>query len=225
MNDVYFRNISNVGDLCLDHIFFEFDGEPILFTCVDNTSKMYLCVCSEMRFFQKWIISECSLLNLAAMIDEKIDITTAFLESNELITIVSDIHGQETIQVIKASEIDPLDLPQSGTFLKYNKDDSRRYLSSKLQSRAYQTLKVTPSLQDIFISYSSETNSILNKPAQQVDFSVCSIGNGIFDEIERFLKESVDHTLCEYDSPNAYVSFITGHSRTNPSNEQNALAA
>ena len=81
-------------------------------------------------------------------------------------------------------------LPQSGTFLKYNKDNSRRYLSSKLQSRVFQTLKVTPNLQDLLISYSSETSSIYNKLSQQVEFSVCSIGNETFANIESFLKEN-----------------------------------
>ena len=107
MNDVFFRNITNIGDLCLDHIFFEFESEPILFTCTDNANKIYLCVCSEMRYFQKWVLSECSLLNLAAMIDERIDITTTFLKANELITIISDIHGREESQVIRSNEIDP----------------------------------------------------------------------------------------------------------------------
>lgn len=225
MNDVFFRNITNIGDLCLDHIFFEFESEPILFTCTDNANKIYLCVCSEMRHFQKWVLSECSLLNLAAMIDEKIDITTTFLKANELITIISDIHGHEVSQVIRSNEIDPLDLPQSGTFLKYNKDNSRRYLSSKLQSRVFQTLKVTPSLQDLLISYRSENTSISNRPAQQVEFSVCSIGNETFANIESFLKETTDTSLIKCAYQNVYISFETDNSKNCPSNEQIVFAA
>lgn len=225
MNDVFFRNIAKIGDLCLDHIFFEFESEPILFTCTDNANKTYLCVCSEMRHFQKWVLSECSLLNLAAMIDERIDITTTFLKANELITIISDIHGHETSQVIKSNQIDPLDLPQSGTFLKYNKDNSRRYLSSKLQSRAFQKLKVTPSLQDRLISYSSENTSIFNKPVQQDECSVCSVGNETFANIESYLKETIDTSLLNYAYQNVYISFETDNSKNCPSNEQIVFAA
>lgn len=225
MNDVFFKNITNIGDLCLDHIFFEFEGEPILFTCTDNANKTYLCVCSEMRHFQKWVLSECSLLNLAAMIDETIDITTTFRKANELITIISDIHGHEISQVIRSNEIDPLDLPQSGTFLTYNKDNSRRYLSSKLQSRVFQTLKVTSSLQERLISYSSETTSISNRLAQQVEFSVCSTGNETFTNIESFLKETTDTSLLKCDFQKVYISFETDNSKNCPSTEQIVFAA
>ena len=225
MNDVFFRNIQKAGDLCLDHIFFEFEGEPILFTCTDNANKIYLCVCSEMRHFQKWVLSECSLLNLAAMIDEEIDITTAFLKTNELITIISDTHGHEESQVIRSNELDPLDLPQSGTFLKYNKDNSRRYLSGKLQSRVFQTLKVTPNLKDLLISYSSEATSVSNRLSQQVEFSVCSIGNESFSNIESFLREKTDPSLFKCTYQNIYISSETDNSKNCPSNEQIVFAA
>ncbi|MBR2051689.1 MAG: hypothetical protein IJ961_04370, partial [Bacteroidales bacterium] len=112
MNDIYFSNVTTIGDLRLDYVFFEFELEPILFTCVDNSNKTYLCVCSEMRHFQKWVLSECSLLSLAAMIDGKVDIASTFRKANELITVISDIQGHETISIVNTNDIDPLDLPQ-----------------------------------------------------------------------------------------------------------------
>ena len=36
MNDVYFDNVIQIGKLYLDHIFYEFESEPILFSCTDD---------------------------------------------------------------------------------------------------------------------------------------------------------------------------------------------
>lgn len=34
------------------------------FLCVDDEKKLYLCLCSEIRYGQKWVITECELSTL-----------------------------------------------------------------------------------------------------------------------------------------------------------------
>ena len=69
MSDIYFDKVIQIGRLYLDYIFYEFESEPILFSCVDDEKKLYLCLCSEIRYGQKWIITECELSTLKALID------------------------------------------------------------------------------------------------------------------------------------------------------------
>ena len=83
MSDIYFDKVIQIGRLYLDYIFYEFESEPILFSCVDDEKKLYLCLCSEIRYGQKWVITECELSTLKALIDEKMDIASAFLLTNE----------------------------------------------------------------------------------------------------------------------------------------------
>ena len=57
----YFNNIADIGSLYLDYVFNYFENEPIIFTCISEYGKIYLCLCSEIRKEQKWIISPCDI--------------------------------------------------------------------------------------------------------------------------------------------------------------------
>ena len=57
-DSAYFKNIFHIGDMYLDHVFFEFEYEPIIFTCTDSNNSLYLCLCSEIRYVQRWIITK-----------------------------------------------------------------------------------------------------------------------------------------------------------------------
>ena len=98
-----FSNIPGIGNLYLDRILYEFESEPILFTCLDSNKRLYLCLCSEIRYNQKWIIVECSPETLEVLIDRRIDIASAFLKVAEVIAV--------------GGKFDGLDLPERGVFL------------------------------------------------------------------------------------------------------------
>lgn len=128
---IFFDKVIQIGRLYLDYIFYEFESEPILFSCVDDEKKLYLCLCSEIRYGQKWIITECELSTLKALIDEKMDIASAFLLKNEIIIIDMDLQGKESSYVIRSEEIDRLDFPKEGMYIKDNKESARNYLWNK----------------------------------------------------------------------------------------------
>ena len=115
---IFFDKVIQIGRLYLDYIFYEFESEPILFSCVNDEKKLYLCLCSEIRYGQKWVITECELSTLKALIDEKMDIASAFLLKNEIIIIDMDLQGKESSYVIRSEEIDRLDLPKEGMYIK-----------------------------------------------------------------------------------------------------------
>ena len=60
---------------------------------MDDEKKLYLCLCSEIRYGQKWIVTECELSTLKALINEKIDIASAFLLKNKVIIIDMNLQG------------------------------------------------------------------------------------------------------------------------------------
>lgn len=60
IGDIYFSQVDGVGALYLRHVFVEFEGEPVLFLCSDTNENMYLCLCSEMRSEQRWLIAKSS---------------------------------------------------------------------------------------------------------------------------------------------------------------------
>lgn len=73
MNNVYFENIDQVGKLYLEYVFYEFEYEPILFLCTDKNKNLYLCLCSEIRYEQKWIITKCNMDILKLLLNKEVN--------------------------------------------------------------------------------------------------------------------------------------------------------
>lgn len=53
---------------------------------------------------------------------------TAFLKHQKAIVIDMDMEGTEKSYEITTEEIDPLDLPKPGTFIRCNKEKAQNYL-------------------------------------------------------------------------------------------------
>ena len=128
MDKAYFTNVIQVGNLYLDHVIYEFDSEPIVFTCIDETKNIYLCICSEIRYFQRWIVAKCDVDTLWALYDEQMDIASAFLLPAAVIRIQMDMQGQERSSILKRDKVDRLDLPEEGTYIRCDRDRLRKYL-------------------------------------------------------------------------------------------------
>lgn len=137
MNSVYFDGVDQIGKLFLDYVFFSFETEPILFTCIDKNQKTYLCLCSEIRYERRWIVVECSILTLRNLIEREIDILSAFFSSSKAIIINMDLQGHEQSHVIATKDIDCLDLPEKGTNLKCDQNRARTYLNDIIMRAVY----------------------------------------------------------------------------------------
>lgn len=131
MNDAYFENVTGIGKLYLEYTFFEFENEPILFLCGDQNKKLYICICSDIRYGQKWIITECKITTLKLLINEEIDIVSAFLRPKKAVIVNMDLQGNESNFEIEVDKIDKLDLPKEGTYIRCNKEDAYNYLWKK----------------------------------------------------------------------------------------------
>lgn len=140
-NNVYFEDVIGIGDLFLEYIFFEFESEPILFTCVDREKNLYLCLCSEIRYGQKWLITKCNMNTLRAVIEERIDVASAFFRNPFVVSICMDLQGVEESYIIEKSKIDELDLPKPGTYIKCNREKAQGYLWNKEAEELHQKRK------------------------------------------------------------------------------------
>lgn len=134
-NELYFDGVKNIGRMYLEYVFLEFEMDPILFTCIDDKGKLYLCLCSEIRSGQKWVVTECELETLTDLIENRIDIASAMSVKEQLTIIEMDLLGEETSYIIGRDEIDPLDLPREGTFLCCNQNLAKNYLTAKNLSK------------------------------------------------------------------------------------------
>lgn len=127
----YFQGVTGAGDLYLEHIFYEFEGEPIVFTCVNREKELYLCLCSEIRSGQKWMISPCDTRLLWELVEEKRDLVSAFRSAGWMIAAEMDLQGNERSEIVDAEEVDELDLPKEGLVLRCDKESARQYLVGK----------------------------------------------------------------------------------------------
>lgn len=60
-----------------------------------------------------------------------IDVATAFLMTSDVIVIDMDLQGNETSRLVKRDDIDELDLPEKGTYIRCNKEKAMDYLWNK----------------------------------------------------------------------------------------------
>ena len=131
MTDIYFDNVIDVGKLYLEHVFYEFENEPILFSCTDEMKTIYFCLCSDIRYEQKWIIVKSNVSKLRSLINEEQDILSVFLSSKKAIVITMDIQGNENSYETYTNEIDRLDLPKEGIYIRCDRKKAEDYLWKK----------------------------------------------------------------------------------------------
>lgn len=129
--EIFFSNVNIVGDLFLDYIFFEFEMEPLLFTCVDKANRLYFCHCYKLLSEQKWFVVPISIDRLLSLIDGTDDIRGTILTSKKLLNITRDTTGKETSEWEVGTDIPQNDLPPFGTLLKCDKKEARLYITKK----------------------------------------------------------------------------------------------
>lgn len=187
MSEIYFDNAADIGTLYLEHIFYEFESEPILFMCTDDMKNMYLCLCSEIRHVQKWILVPCSILQLKSLIEEEKDILSVFLSAKRAVVITMDLQGNESSCIVDTGSVDRLDLPEEGTFIRCDKNKARSYLWKKqyelLCGQIKEIRKAMAALDESVSSYRSVlNNSIVIK--RQTEIYKDSVSKEFFQQTD-----------------------------------------
>lgn len=153
MNEIYFENVLDIGNLYLEKIFNEFEGEYITFVCNDINDTKYFCVCYEFRTALKWIICKVTPETLGKLLIHKIDIKSVFdIEKKNLIQIIYN-DGKEVTQKISMYDVKESIFPQYGIYLKPEQD-----ISKYLYYLGYNYIKTTSYKYKKFYDYSLNTS-------------------------------------------------------------------
>lgn len=115
----YFKGIPQQGDLYLEKIYLDFEGEPVLFLCSDGSLGLYLCLLTEIRKRFRWIISKTSKGILDDLVNYRIPVYDAFKGVPNAVNYIIDMNLNLDVSIRKVSfeEIDDNDLPVKGVLL------------------------------------------------------------------------------------------------------------
>lgn len=202
-NELYFKKLPGIGNLYLEYVFLEFEFEPILFACSDDNNRCYLCLCSEIRGEQRWIVSECDLDTLRKLVYKKIDISHALCQNNSVIVVTLDIDGHETSKSVNIEELDKLDLPKSGTMLKCDIKDAIDYINGKnsqgllVKTNSYYNAKLHyESYHTILIP---ETNRLVKETCKSFAGDIISINKEFYkiSNHKNYIIEEKNELTCE----------------------------
>lgn len=90
MENIYFENVVTVGNLYLEYILYEFENEPILFICSDDSKNTYLCVCFDFRRHARWVVARCPINILLMLLRRCLTINATFRLPDSVIVIDRD---------------------------------------------------------------------------------------------------------------------------------------
>lgn len=130
-HEAFFSKIDDIGELYLEYIFFDFELEPLLFTCVDKDNNLYFCHCYKLLCEQKWFVIPVSFDLLTDLVEEKKDIRSVILLSEQIFDITRDVTGKEICMQKNSSDILKEDLPAVGVFLKCDKEKAKAYINER----------------------------------------------------------------------------------------------
>lgn len=133
--EVYFE-LPGVGDLMLEHSFYQLDGEPILFVCKDAKETRFLCSCYQMD--RNWVIGQATERALVDLIDDKITIRGAF----EQCCSAKWTAAWDGNDLSYASNVSDDVLPRKGAFLELPRERNGQYKEVLMKKLRALSLKI-----------------------------------------------------------------------------------
>lgn len=216
-DELYFENIEEIGNLYLEHVFLEFEKEPILMTCVDDRKQLYLCLCAEIRGEQRWIVSSCSVATLAELVEGKIDIASALCVPEQLVMVTRDLQGMESSIIIKTDEVDRLDLPKDGTLLKCNQTAAKAYLMNKRLLEL--SFRLSETIDSTYYGEKMMSYSIMFSPiAQVLNDNYTAYVDWLSGQISNLVKETFKETFKQTYRINIDDTYVDGSDKKQTDN-------
>jgi len=170
----YFE-LPHVGDLYLEHTFYELDGEEVLFVCQDEKGNRYLCSCC--RLGEKWVIGKVQRAALLSLIDDVITIREVFEKNCDSTFLV----GWDGRTFSLTSDFPCSLLPRVGAKLElekerhggYRKTIEREVFQRETLQQISQKVSVSLSPMDILniISHIKADGNILSKMSEYIQQS------------------------------------------------------
>lgn len=126
--ELYFKSVKGIGNLYLEYVFNEYDGEPILFVLSDDEMKYYLALCYEIRYSLEWIIIDISKDVIKQLLDRTLTLYDAFHLKDSNLKIVFK-NNEWKYDNLPTTEIDDLTYPEKSLTLLCDFEDAKKYFS------------------------------------------------------------------------------------------------
>lgn len=129
--EVFFSDVSKYGDLYLDVVLLKFETVDLLTILRNERGDYFFCVCCEIRWEQRWIISPATKDEIRKFLQNKIS-ARAFFEQGEKIVVVWDYrrHAESySISLVPAEDIHKDYLPDYDAFLEAEPHEWDEYLA------------------------------------------------------------------------------------------------
>lgn len=118
MKKQIFSNLQYIGNIYLEQELFDNFIEPIVFVSRNDNGDLFLCLCTETRGFQRWMLSKTSYKTLVNLLDRKIDTNQAIKSDNDIKYIIDYTSDNGfSINSIKLNDIDKMEFPSNGVYL------------------------------------------------------------------------------------------------------------
>lgn len=188
---LYFENVTNIGNLYLQHIFNTFEYEPILFVCSDDYNNLYFCICSDFRYTQKWIIVKTDVDILNKLVLGEIDILSVFTSKKEMIEAVASANSDICYEQKNINDINFLDLPKAGTLLKCDIEEYNKFI--KKYSQLIYDVCNNNQIENKTFSYSINMEFIKQQfLGNEVKIDIDDLGNEVKIDINDIVKNKND---------------------------------
>lgn len=107
----------------------EYDYEPILMVLRDDSQKLFLGLCSELRGMRRWIVALTNVQVLRGLLDFKYTINEA-LKAVSNTAYVIERHGNEySFERIPFNQVNPLYLAEEGVYAEFTDEDCEENLA------------------------------------------------------------------------------------------------
>lgn len=117
--EVYFPDVPNLGDFCLEHVFYEYE-EPVLFVCIDQRENRYLCSCS--RLSEQWLVGRITNEQLLEIIDKSLAVDSFFRTCGFTFCVHWDGENLRYTSDLPADAF-----PRTNSFLRLSSEQTREY--------------------------------------------------------------------------------------------------
>ena len=130
--EVFFSDVPKYGDLYLDVVLLKFEAVDLLTILRNERSDYFFCVCCEIRWEQRWIISPATKDDIRQSLQNKIS-ARAFFMQGEKIEVVKDYRNNTksySISLVPAGDIHKDYLPSEDAFLEGEPHEWDEYLAN-----------------------------------------------------------------------------------------------
>ena len=114
MKKKIFADVESIGDLYFESIFFEFETEPVSFTCKDVKNNLYFGHCYKKAAEHKWFIVPINEKKLTKLKEQRSSIRKTLLSSSKIYNVTLDVNGN--VNMTNSIKIE--DLPSENIYLR-----------------------------------------------------------------------------------------------------------